>query len=193
MLLPGLVDSPPKLDLEEIRSYRIGRERDASRFDDVESAVVLVAVERPATPAVLEYLSRAAGDYAHTVELSIGAAQPGGEHPLGRGVQRFDVPVTLPPTAMHLFAHLAVKLVFNTVSTATMAKLGRIRGNWMIQVDATNKKLIDRATRIISDLANITYGEACEELYLTLLARVGAAGRYRDSAVVETLRRRGVL
>ena len=185
-----MVDSPPKLDLEEIRSYRIGRERDASRFEDVESALVLVTVERPATPAVLEYLSRAAADYAHTVELSIGVAQPGGDHPL---VQRFDVPVTLPPTAMHLFAHLAVKLVFNTVSTATMAKLGRIRGNWMIQVDATNKKLIDRATRIISDLANITYGEACEELYLTLLARVGAAGRYRDSAVVETLRRRGVL
>ena len=50
--------------------------------------------------------------------------------------------------------HLLVKLTMNTVSTGTMAKMGRVWGNWMIQVLPTNKKLIDRSTRIIQNIAD---------------------------------------
>ena len=44
-----------------------------------------------------------------------------------------------------------------------MAKMGRVWGNWMIQVLPTNKKLIDRSTRIIANIAGIPYLEALEE------------------------------
>ena len=94
---------------------------------------------------------------------------------------------------MQLFEHLALKLILNTVSTATMAKLGRIRGNWMIQVDATNKKLIDRATRIVADLAGISYDAACYELHLTIAKRAKSERRFEDSTVIETLKRLGTI
>ena len=61
--------------------------------------------------------------------------------------------------------HMAVKLVLNTVSTGTMAVLGRITGNWMSWVDATNKKLIDRATRLIMEIGGMDYQTACMKVF----------------------------
>ncbi|HET6487232.1 MAG TPA: sugar phosphate isomerase, partial [Spirochaetia bacterium] len=105
------------------------------------------------------------------------------------------IPLTVPDSPTHLMLHLAAKLVLNTLSTATMGKLGRILGNWMIQVDATNKKLVDRATRIVSELAGIGYEEACIELHRTLATVPASGGREQveDSCVVRTLRRLGRL
>ena len=59
--------------------------------------------------------------------------------------------------------HLLVKVAFNALSTGTMAKMGRVFGNWMVQVLPTNKKLIDRSSRIIASLAKIPYEKAVEE------------------------------
>ena len=64
--------------------------------------------------------------------------------------------------------HLAVKLVLNTISTGTMAVLGRITGNWMSWVNASNKKLIDRATRLVAELGGIGYDEACHRVFAAL-------------------------
>ena len=60
-----------------------------------------------------------------------------------------------------------MKLIMNTVSTGTMAKLGRIRSNYMIHLNISNKKLVDRACRIISELCGLSYEEACLELFRT--------------------------
>ena len=83
-----------------------------------------------------------------------------------------------------------VKLAFNVISTATMAKMGRVWSNWMIQVLPTNKKLIDRSTRIIANIANIPYEQACEEFFKSYLGR-DPKEEYRESYVVETLKRLG--
>jgi N-acetylmuramic acid 6-phosphate etherase len=64
-----------------------------------------------------------------------------------------------------LWDHLAVKLVLNTLSTATMALIGRVVGNWMVHVQASNKKLIDRSTRLIAGLTGLSYADACVALY----------------------------
>ena len=92
---------------------------------------------------------------------------------------------------MELMTHVAVKLAFNLLSTATMAKMGRVWSNWMIQVLPINKKLIDRSTRIIAELAHIPYEQACEEFFKSYLSRPEGQ-EYRESYVVETLRRLGV-
>lgn len=95
---------------------------------------------------------------------------------------------------IYLFHHLAVKLVFNTISTASMGIMGRIRRNWMVQVDPTNKKLIDRASRIISTLSGVSYEVACTELHVVLLDRQSApdddVSRF-TSPVVTVLERLG--
>jgi len=72
------------------------------------------------------------------------------------------------PSPLEIFAHLAVKLALNNVSTATMSKLGRLTGNWMAHVDASNKKLIDRSIRLVGELAGVDYKTACHALFESL-------------------------
>ena len=74
----------------------------------------------------------------------------------------------IPSSPLEILAHLTVKLALNNVSTATMGKLGRLSGNWMAHVDASNKKLIDRSIRLVVELAGVDYKTACHALFETL-------------------------
>jgi N-acetylmuramic acid 6-phosphate etherase len=46
-------------------------------------------------------------------------------------------------------AGTVTKMILNMLSTGTMIRLGKVRGNLMIDVKATNEKLKERATRIV--------------------------------------------
>jgi N-acetylmuramic acid 6-phosphate etherase len=48
-------------------------------------------------------------------------------------------------------AGTAQKLVLNMISTTVMVKLGRVKGNKMVDMQLTNKKLVSRATRMIME------------------------------------------
>jgi len=50
----------------------------------------------------------------------------------------------------------AQKLVLNMISTAVMIKLGRIKGNKMVNMQLTNHKLIERGIKMIMDELNIS-------------------------------------
>jgi len=52
------------------------------------------------------------------------------------------------------------KMILNMISTLVMIKLGRVRGNTMINMQLTNQKLIDRGTRILVDKLGICYEQA---------------------------------
>jgi len=54
----------------------------------------------------------------------------------------------------------AEKLVLNMISTVTMIKLGRVKGNKMVNMQLTNAKLIDRGTRMIMEETGIAYEQA---------------------------------
>ncbi len=60
---------------------------------------------------------------------------------------------------------VAVKMVLNAISTCLMTRLGRVLGNTMIYVVASNLKLIDRATRYIALLTGVGYEEANRLLF----------------------------
>lgn len=77
------------------------------------------------------------------------------------------IPASAAPTRFRMTEHLRMKLIMNTLSTGCMAKLGRIRSNYMIYLNISNKKLIDRSCRIISELCGLSYEEACYELFRT--------------------------
>ena len=66
---------------------------------------------------------------------------------------------------MRLWEHLAIKLILNTLSTATMVRMGRVIGNAMVWVSPSNKKLIDRGCRLIAQQTGCTYEHACEVLH----------------------------
>lgn len=48
-------------------------------------------------------------------------------------------------------AGTAQKLVLNMISTTVMIRLGRVKGNKMVDMQLTNNKLVDRGTRMIMD------------------------------------------
>lgn len=50
----------------------------------------------------------------------------------------------------------AQKLILNMISTATMIKMGKVYGNLMIDVQATNQKLVARQNRIIREITGKT-------------------------------------
>nr|WP_207745989.1 N-acetylmuramic acid 6-phosphate etherase [Clostridium sp. D53t1_180928_C8] len=59
-----------------------------------------------------------------------------------------------------LKAGTAQKLVLNMLSTGTMIKLGKVYGNLMVDVKATNEKLLERAKRIVCEATGVERGQA---------------------------------
>ncbi|SFK66420.1 N-acetylmuramic acid 6-phosphate etherase [Marinilactibacillus piezotolerans] len=59
-----------------------------------------------------------------------------------------------------LKAGTAQKLVLNMISTVTMVKLGKAYENLMVDVQATNEKLVDRSKRIIMEATDCSFEEA---------------------------------
>lgn len=54
----------------------------------------------------------------------------------------------------------AQKLILNMISTAVMIRLGRVKGNRMVDMQLSNNKLIDRGTRMVMEGLSIGYEEA---------------------------------
>ncbi|GAB6168352.1 N-acetylmuramic acid 6-phosphate etherase [Clostridium carnis] len=61
----------------------------------------------------------------------------------------------------------AQKLVLNMLSTGAMIKLGKVYGNLMVDVKATNEKLVERAKRIVCEATEVDIKEAEEVLEKT--------------------------
>lgn len=58
----------------------------------------------------------------------------------------------------------AQKLVLNMISTAVMIKLGRVRGNKMVDMQLSNNKLVDRAIKMIMQETKLDYDKATKLL-----------------------------
>ncbi len=181
-----IVDNPPAVGSSELDYYQIGWEDDPSRYERHPAKLVCVDIDNLSKGPVYNWYKRNLPKFDGGLVLHMGDIS---REKVAEG--DICVPVKMPHTIMELMPHLMVKLAFNLLSTATMAKMGRVWGNWMIQVLPTNKKLIDRSTRIIAALAEIPYEQACEEFYKSYLSRKPEE-EYRESYVVETLRRLGV-
>jgi len=53
-------------------------------------------------------------------------------------------------------AGTATKLVLNTLTTGAMIRLGKVYGNLMVDLRATNEKLRDRSIRIVMELTGLS-------------------------------------
>ncbi|MFS4457169.1 N-acetylmuramic acid 6-phosphate etherase [Maribacter sp. 2304DJ31-5] len=69
------------------------------------------------------------------------------------------------------------KLVLNMISTALMIRIGRVKGNKMVNMQLSNDKLVDRGTRYIVEGLGISYEEAEE-----LLKKHGSVKEVLDAA-----------
>lgn len=57
-------------------------------------------------------------------------------------------------------AGTATKLVLNMITTTAMIKIGKVYDNLMVDVRPTNEKLVDRATKIISEISGCDYDKS---------------------------------
>ncbi len=58
----------------------------------------------------------------------------------------------------------AQKMILNMLSTGAMIRIGKTYENFMIDVRMVNEKLIDRGTRIVAEIAKVSYDEASKFL-----------------------------
>ena len=65
-----------------------------------------------------------------------------------------------------LKAGTATKMILNMLSTGAMIRLGKVYGNLMVDVRATNEKLRDRAKRIVIAATNCSEAQAARALEL---------------------------
>lgn len=114
------------------------------------------------TPYVLGALK-----YAKSVNaLSLGFACNAGS-PLEQLADIAIVPVVGPEVlsgSTRLKAGTATKLVLNTLSTGVMVRLGKVFGNLMVDLKASNAKLVARTNRIVRTLTGLDEAEAAELL-----------------------------
>jgi len=73
-------------------------------------------------------------------------------------------------------AGTAQKLALNMISTSVMIKLGRVKGNKMVDMQLTNNKLVDRGTRMIMEELGVD-----QEKAESLLKEFGSVRRVIDS------------
>ena len=58
------------------------------------------------------------------------------------------------------------KMICNMITTSVMIKIGRVKGNKMVNMQLTNAKLVDRGSRMVSEELNLPYDEAKRLLLL---------------------------
>src|SRR5262249_20428203 len=98
---------------------------------------------------------------AHTLLLTCNPA---------RTATGWDVEIDLPTGpelvtgSTRLKAGTATKVALNLLSTAAMVRMGRVRGNRMIDLGISNEKLRDRGTRIVAETLALSYDEARKRL-----------------------------
>jgi len=181
-----IISNPPLVGSDQVFLYNIGNEDDESRYSTEHSVLMAVDVDGSVNKDLMKWFTN------NKVKFSEGLVVRIGDIPEDKLCSNeILIPVATPKTPLNLMTHMVVKVGFNLVSTGTMAKMGRIWGNWMIQVFPTNKKLIDRSARIIANIANIPYEVALEEFFKSYLGR-SKKEQYRESFVVETLKRLGI-
>lgn len=150
----------------------------ALEITDGDSVVGIAASGR--TPYVIAALEAANEIGALTVALSCNVPAP------LLDVAQLKIGLPVGPEVItgstRLKSGTAQKLTLNMLSTGTMVRLGKVYGNLMVDVQPTNQKLIDRARRIVAQVAGISQ-ETAEELLQQC---------NRDVKVAIVMSRRGV-
>ncbi|HEX4084894.1 MAG TPA: N-acetylmuramic acid 6-phosphate etherase [Chthoniobacteraceae bacterium] len=114
------------------------------------------------TPFVMGTLRRARAVGARTILLTC--------NPARKHLEAWDVEIDLAAGpelvtgSTRLKAGTATKVTLNILSTCAMVRLGKVRGNLMIEVQATNAKLRDRAIRLVRERRGCDYDEARSRL-----------------------------
>lgn len=114
------------------------------------------------TPYVVGGLEYARGLGAFTIGLTCNDGTA-----LGHVADLMITPVVGPEVisgSTRLKAGTATKMVLNMLSTGAMVQLGKTYGNLMVDLKATNTKLVERSRRIVAEITGLSEEEAEAQL-----------------------------
>lgn len=143
-----------------------------------ENDVVIGIAASGTTPYVIGGLQTCNQNNITTGSISCNAGSP-----LSQTAQ-FPVEVIVGPEfvtgSSRMKAGTAQKLVLNMISTATMIQLGKVKGNKMVDMQLSNKKLVDRGVKMIMGEIPVTY-----EIATTLLEKYGSVRKAVENYLAE--------
>ncbi len=136
---------------------------DLKEFSISNQDVVVGIAASGTTPYVIGGLQTCRQNQITTGSISCNLNSPVSEH------ADFPIEVVVGPEfitgSTRMKSGTAQKMVLNMISTAVMVKLGRVKGNKMVNMQLTNQKLFDRGVKMIMDeLKTIESTDAAELL-----------------------------
>ncbi|MBD2713890.1 N-acetylmuramic acid 6-phosphate etherase [Microvirga sp. STR05] len=136
--------------------------RDLTAHDITAKDIVVGIAASGRTPYVIGGLEQ-----ARQHGLATGCVVCNADSPVA-AVAEFPVEVVTGPEfvtgSTRLKAGTAQKLVLNMLTTATFIRLGRVKGNKMVDMQLSNAKLVDRGEKMLMDELGIGQAEAAELL-----------------------------
>ncbi|MGL4252661.1 MAG: N-acetylmuramic acid 6-phosphate etherase [Fusobacteriaceae bacterium] len=140
-----------ELGIEDLKSLR---------FSSKDVLVGIAASGR--TPYVL-----GAMDYAKSLGATVVGLSCNPESPIAENAHIAISPVPGPEVvtgSTRLKAGTTQKLVLNMLTTLSMIKIGKVYGNLMVDVQATNEKLVERQKKIVMEATGVSKEEATSAL-----------------------------
>lgn len=160
-LVQGIIAGGPSAMIRAVEgaedSVELGQ-KDVHTYGVTAKDVVVGIAASGRTPYVLGVLAEAQSIGARTIAVSCN--QPSF---INKGVD-VAINVVVGPEVLtgstRLKAGSAQKLVLNMLTTGAMIRLGKVYGNLMVNVQATNLKLKERVKRIVMEVTGVGYAEA---------------------------------
>lgn len=135
---------------------------DLQKHDISSNDVVIGIAASGTTPYVLGALQE-----ANQQNISTGCITMNENSPLHLLAQ-FPIVAVVGPEfvtgSSRMKAGTAQKLILNMISTSVMVKLGKVKGNKMVDMKLSNDKLVRRGAKMITEILHITENEALELL-----------------------------
>ena len=150
------IKTVPAILEKDLLAFRIGNDPAPERYEkDTDCAVVVAFGSEAENPDFRAACAAQCSPYKTVRTLAV--ASRNGD---------FSLPsIAEDKRLLRLMDHTALKLVLNTISTGVMTKYGRVSGNWMSFVALSNKKLIDRGIRLLSELGAVPYEDAALRIF----------------------------
>ncbi|WP_299229511.1 N-acetylmuramic acid 6-phosphate etherase [uncultured Psychroserpens sp.] len=135
---------------------------DLKNFNVSTQDIVVGIAASGTTPYVIAALNKCNSNHILT-----GCITCNRNSPLSKAAQ-FPIEVIVGPEfvtgSSRMKAGTAQKLVLNMISTTTMIKLGKVKGNKMVDMQLSNNKLVDRGVKMLMKELNISSQEALKLL-----------------------------
>ncbi len=127
-------------------------ENDLKKYNFNENDMLIGIAASGRTPYVIGGL-----EYANDINAKTASISTSSNSKIGKIAKLAIEAVVGPETitgSTRMKSGTAQKMVLNMISTGTMIKLGKVYENWMIDVKASNDKLVERAIQMVINITN---------------------------------------